>query len=91
MTKKRDKTIKGRLVAGGNKQQGFISKDEATSPTATLESVMITSVIDAHEDQDVAIVDILNDFFQTKLEQESDKAIVCLRGRLAELLVEIDP
>ena len=52
---------------------------------------MITSVIDAHKNWDVAIVDILNAFVQTKLEQEFDKAIFFLRGRLAELLVQIDP
>ena len=38
----------------------------------------------------MAIIDITNAFVQTKLEQESDKAIVFLRGRLAEILVEID-
>ena len=91
LAEKRDKTIKGRMVAGGNKQRGFINKEDATSPTAALESVLLTSVIDAHEGRDVAVVDVPNAFVQTKLEEESDKAIVRLRGRLAELLVEVDP
>ena len=91
LTEKRDKSIKGRLIAGGNKQQGFINKEDATSPTASLESVLITSMIDALENQYVAILDIPNTFVQTKLEEELDKAIVCLRGRLAELLIKINP
>ena len=68
LTEKRDKTIKRRMVAGGNKQRGFINKEDATSSTATLESVLPTSLIDAHECRDVAVVDIPNAFVQTILE-----------------------
>ncbi len=39
LKKKRDGTIKGRAVAGGNKQRGTIQKEAAASPTAALESV----------------------------------------------------
>ncbi len=41
--------IKGRTVAGGNKQRGFIDKDEASSPTVITKSVILTSLIDAKE------------------------------------------
>ena len=47
LKEKKDGTIKGRDVADGRKQRGFIDKNEAASPTAKLESVLITSVIDA--------------------------------------------
>ena len=53
---KRDGTIKGRACAYGPKQrEGYQNKD-ATSPTVLLESVLITSSIDAHERRDVAVV-----------------------------------
>ena len=47
LKQKRDQSIKGRMVAGGNKQRGNIDKTDATSPTSALESVLLTSTIDA--------------------------------------------
>jgi hypothetical protein len=35
LKEKRDGKIKGRTVAGGNKQRDYISKEDASSPTAT--------------------------------------------------------
>ena len=60
LKEKRDLSIKGRLVAGGNKQRSFTDKSEATSPTRHTESVFITTAIDAMECRDVAAIDILN-------------------------------
>jgi hypothetical protein len=54
-------------VAGGYKQRGTISKEEATSPTASLASVLLTVVIDAKEGWDVAIKYLPNAFVQTRL------------------------
>jgi hypothetical protein len=64
---KRDGTIKGRAVAGGNRKRGFIAKEDATSPTVATESVLLTAVIDALENLDVAVVDIPNAFIQTRI------------------------
>ena len=47
LKQKRDETIKGQMVAGGNKQRGTIDKEDAVSPTAALKSVLLTSTIDA--------------------------------------------
>jgi len=60
LEQKRDSSIKARLVAGGNRQRDFVSKEEVGSPTAATESVLITSVIDAHQCRDVSTVDIPN-------------------------------
>lgn len=46
---KKDGRIKGRGVANGSKQRGSISKEEAASPTVSLESILLTSIIDAKE------------------------------------------
>ena len=91
LKEKRDKKIKGRMVAGGNKQRDYIPKEEAASPTAYLESVFLTAVIDAKEERDVATIDVPNAFVQTRLKDDKDKAIMRLRGRLAELMVEVAP
>ena len=50
---------------------------------------MLTSVIDAKENRDIAIIDIPNTFIQT--EMEGEKVIMKLRGELAELLVTTSP
>ena len=82
---------------GGNKQRGKIDKLDATSPTAALESVLLTAVIDvigvidAHERRDVAVINIPNAFVQTRLEDDKDKAIMRLRGKLAKLMVKVVP
>ena len=60
------------MVAGGNKQRGHIDKTDATSPTAALYSVLITSTIDAKEVRDVAIIDIPNAFVTTRIEDKND-------------------
>jgi hypothetical protein len=91
LREKRDATIKGRMVAGGNKQRGKIEKLDASSPAAALESVLLTAIIDAHEGHDVAVIESLNAFVQTRLEDDADIASICLCGKLAELMVKGAP
>ena len=47
LKEKRDGTIKGRTVAGGDKQRGYISKEDSSSPTVASESVLLSCIIDA--------------------------------------------
>jgi hypothetical protein len=42
-------------VIGGNKQHDYITKEDVSSPTVTAEAVMLTCVIDAQENRDVAV------------------------------------
>ena len=79
------------MVAGGNKQIGHIDKTDATSPTASLESVLLTSTIDAKEGCDVAIIDIPNALVTTRIEDKKDIVIVWLGGKLTELMVATAP
>jgi hypothetical protein len=88
---KRDGKIKGRTVAGGNKQRDYISKEYASSPTLSMESVLLLCIIDAEEHRDVTVVDIPNAFVQTPVENEKDMAFIKIRGILVEILVEIAP
>ena len=73
---------------GGNVQQGYISKEEASSPTAYTKAVILTSVIDAKERRDVATVDILNAFCQAVIADEDAEhgVIVRLQGPVVEIL-----
>ncbi len=52
---------------------------------------MLTCVVDANKNWDVAVVDIPNAFFQTIVEDEKDKALICIHGPLVDILVSIAP
>ncbi len=89
--KKRTGQIKARKVAGGNKQRDFISKENASSPTVATESVLLTSLVDVQENRDIAIVDILNAFIQTVVENDEDKVVMMIRGHMVDVLVKVAP
>jgi hypothetical protein len=89
--KRETKKIKGRTVAGGNKQRDYISKEDASSPTVATEAVLLSCIIDAEEGRDVAVIDIPNAFIQTRVEDENDMAFIKIRGVLVDILVEIAP
>ena len=91
LKEKRDGKIKGRTVAGGNKQRGYIPKEDASSPTVATESVILSCIIDAEEGRDVAVIDIPNAFIQTRVEDEKDMAFIKIRGVLVDVLVELAP
>ena len=79
------------MVAGGNKQRSTIDKEDSASPTAALESVLLTSTIDAAEERYVAVIDTPNSFVQTRIKNDEDKVILRLRGNLADLLIKTAP
>jgi hypothetical protein len=47
LKQKRDGNIKGRTVAGGNKQRDYISKEDSSSPTVATEAVLLSCINDA--------------------------------------------
>jgi hypothetical protein len=61
---KRDGTIKGRMVYNGRPTREWLSREDSSSPTAALESIILTGVIDAHKGHDVMTCDIPNAFIQ---------------------------
>ena len=85
---KRDGTVKGPACADGRKQRGLYDKEEATSPTVALESVLLTSVIDTNEGRDVVVVDIPGAFLQS---DQDDDVWLAIDGALAELMVKVSP
>ena len=91
LKQKRDETIKGKMVAGGNKQRGTIDKEDAASQTAALESVLLTYAIDAAEERDVAVIDVLNAFIHNRFKNNEDRFILSLRVKLADLLIKKSP
>ena len=63
-------------------------KMQPASPTVATDSIMITAAIDAHERRNVTTIDIPGAFLHAYNVKET---IMLLRGRLAELMVQVDP
>jgi len=88
---KRDGTLKARSVARGNRQRHFITKEEASSPTASTEAVLYTGIIDAKEQRNVMTFDVPNAFITTRVKSKKDKAILRYDGHLVDVLTSIHP
>jgi hypothetical protein len=88
LKQKRSGKIKGRGCADGRKQREYLSKEEVSSPTVAIESVLLTCAIDALEHRDVATVDIPGAFMQADMDEVVHMK---LEGQMAELLVQLDP
>ena len=69
LQQKKDGSIKGRLVAGGDKQRLYTSKHDVRSPTCHSESIFLVVAISASERRDFAIVDFPNSFPQTNINE----------------------
>ena len=62
-----EKTVKGRLVYNGSKTRDWVSHKDAASPTIAMESIALTTVIDAKEKRDIMTADIPNAFIQAHM------------------------
>ena len=76
VVKKRDGRTKARMVAGGNTQRDYLTKEDSSSPTVSTEAVLLISIIDAHLGLDVAVIDIPNAFIQARVDDPKDRVIV---------------
>ena len=75
---KRCGRVRARTVANGSKQRVYMDKVDAASPTVSLESILLTAVIDAAEKRDVATVDIPNAFIQTEVDKDKDGDMITM-------------
>merc|ERR1712232_698096 len=61
-------------------------KEDATSPTVSIKSVILTSIIDAKEHRDIAVADIPGAFLHAKMD---DYVIMVFCGAMVEWMLEI--
>ena len=61
-----------------------MSKEDSSSPTAATKSVLLTSVVDASKERDVAIID-------TQVNEEKNQVHIRISGKVVEWLVETAP
>jgi len=88
LKEKRDGTIKARGCADGRSQREYTTKAETSSPTVSLEAMMMSCTIDAREGRHVAVTDIPGAFLHADMEEDVH---MLLEGTIAELIVKLDP
>jgi hypothetical protein len=94
LTEKRDKSVKGRMVYNGKPTREWLSQEDAASPNAALESILITGVIEAKDERDVMTCNIPNAFIQAylpKKEPGEDRVVMKVTGVLVNMLVDRNP
>jgi len=79
---------KARSCANRSVQREHVAKEEAAAPTVGLDSVFITSTIDAKKSRKVVTIDIPAAFLHADNE---DYVIMKMFGMLAELIVKTNP
>ena len=80
--------MRARACADGRPQRDYMTKEENSTPTVSVETLMLSCVIDDMERRDVAIVDIPGAVMQAKM---NDVVHLKMEGRLTELLAKVDP
>jgi hypothetical protein len=77
--------LKGRLVAGGNRQDKSIySHEEISSPTVALWGVFITATIAAHEKRHVLVCDIRSAYLNAEVK---NKILMRIEPKIAAIIV----
>ena len=69
-----------------------MSREDSARPTVSLESIFLTSIIDAKEGRDVMTADIPNAFIQAHMPPIEDgkaRVVIKITGVLVDLLVNI--
>ena len=90
IAQKRSGKIKGRTCANGRKQQKYLRDDENySSPTASLESIMTTLVIDAYEGRDIAIADVPGAYLHAEF-PENKNVILRMTDIFVDIMCEIN-
>ena len=90
LKRKRTGKVKARGCADGRPQRDYISKEESSSPTVSLYSLMLSCCIDAIEDRKVVTVDVPAAFLQSSWPKDKPTYLK-FEGVMVEILLELDP
>ena len=85
---KRCGKIKGRTVANGHSQRDYILQEDSTSPTVSIEGLMISIAIDAREKRHVATADIEGAYLHANMK---DTVIMLFEGDMVDYMVQANP
>ena len=87
LMKERCRKIKGRVYANGQKQRNYIKKEEFSSLTIQLESLLLSLTIDAMEHRDVATADVAGAYYKTPMK---DHMVVKISGEETDIMIKVN-
>ena len=87
LNQKQNGEVKARQVFNGKGTRGFYTREESASPTASGDSVMLTSVVDANERRDTMTNDAPNAFIQAHVPEGKERIIMKTTGVLVDMFV----
>jgi hypothetical protein len=79
------------MVANGKPTREWHTREEASSPTASLEGIFLMAAVDAKEKRDILSADVPNAFIQTTIPEGEERVVMKVDGPILKLLVEQDP
>ena len=90
ITENTNGTVKARKVADSSKQRTYdvYEKSYGSSPTVITKIILLIGVVDSRERQAQGVLDNAKAFFHS---DNNERILMLLRGRLAEMMVRIDP
>ena len=87
---KRDGKIKGRCCSDGSGQRKFVPREEASSSTMSVESLIALVTIFAFEKRDVAVFDVPGAYLHADLPDDKF-ALLKFEGQFVDIMVEVNP
>jgi hypothetical protein len=88
LKEKQNGTVNAQSCVNRSVQRLHVAKEEAASPMVALESIFVTSTIDARENREVVTINIPGAFLHAK---NKDYIVMQMNGTLAELMAKTDP
>jgi hypothetical protein len=85
---KRCGRIKGRTCADGRPQRGLYTKEQTASPTVSTDALMLSLMIDALEQRDVATADVTGAYLHADM---NDFVVIKLTGDAVGLMCKANP
>ena len=84
---KRCGKLKGRTVADGSAQRDLYTKDETASPTISNDALMLTLLVDAWENMDVATADVSGAYLHADMD---DYTLLKLEGEAVDIMCKVN-
>jgi hypothetical protein len=84
---KRTGDLKGRACADGRPQRAYIPKEDAASPAVSLESLILSLMIDSYEGRDVATADVAGAFLKGDM---PDFVLIKLVNEEVDIMCDVD-
>ena len=79
------------MVACGNMQQDYLTKEDLSLPTVATEVVLLTLIGIVAEKRDAALIEIHNAFIQIRVKDVKGHAIIWIQDVVVDWLVNIAP